>query len=113
MKKLLLVVFVCLFLCGCGKDFQASDFKWVKDRDFSYAVGTIKNNSSTKCSDLEVKLVYKNGDIKEDDFCFPLNSSEEDVINPGESKYVECMYTGDIRNITDYDINFVSAECYK
>lgn len=107
MKKILFMVLCCLFLCGCEKDFQASNFKWEKRGSSSFSLGSIKNNSSEKCNHLRIELLYTNGDIKENSSCLPLN----DEINLGETIDVECIYTGTTKNITDYDIKVVTVEC--
>ena len=106
MRKILLLVICCIMLCGCGKKFEVSNFRWEKIGGLYHSVGSVKNSSNEKCNHIHIKLVYKNGELMEEGNC-----NYSFVLESGEVKNVECLYTGNLSNIQDYEIIIKNIEC--
>ena len=109
MKKILLIIFCCICLCGCtNKEWQVSELS-AEGEYLPQLKGALKNVSNTDCEKVQINFIAISGDLEANGYVW--------IENPdvGEINYFDdIIYSdaGDISNLEDYKIKLVNVECW-
>lgn len=118
MKKILLIIFCCICLCGCRNKNNSSEWlfeitKISKEYGLNIIEGKIKNLSNVNCRDITIDLVASNKNKKLKNLFFTIKNPSK-----GQSQKIKEYIMGvdddkKIPDLTQYDIQVSKISCTK
>lgn len=117
MKKLLLIGFCCLCLCGCNnnweEDFQTSEIKMniVKgiSRQDTYISYTIKNISNFTCNSMKATIEFQSGNLTVEEIVYPSIYSSSPLKQDKSMNFENVIMN---KNYDGYTAKFKNIDCY-
>lgn len=115
MKKILLIILFCFFVCGCFNKYDGYQVSELipNDGPFSlstsnYVEGTLKNVSNKTCKEVRINFTFSNGGIKDTGWIVVKSPEIDNYIGFNEFAYG----AHDITDWKNYKVTVDSVECW-